>query len=367
MTDPITRDELRAAVEAGAIPASQAEALARFVDRRRAASRAGDEPLPLFRGVNDLLMALGTLVGGIGMVLLVAALPEGGLKALLAAALLVPVAVFSRVFARRRAELPGILAAVGGSLLLGIALIEAAALTPLAPADMTMDRFTDRAGLAAAGIATLLWGLAARAALRTAFPLAMAAAGLAAAPILTLATIAGWPDAPELLGASRPVFAAIALAAGFGAASAGLRRDFADPLRASYRATEAFWLHAAAATLFGAAISLGVLHGLGEAKGVPIAAALGLPLALYALIIDRRSFLTLAAAWVGWYAVRLARGVDLGSDAAMAAAATLSIGLALLGLALGWSRVRRALMRALPDFPGKDRLPPWDAASAARN
>ena len=37
------------------------------------------------------------------------------------------------------------------------------------------------------------------------------------------------------------------------------------------------------------------------------------------------------------------------------------LGALVIGLGAGWISLRTGLMRALPDFPGKDRLPPWSA------
>jgi hypothetical protein len=80
-------------------------------------------------------------------------------------------------------------------------------------------------------------------------------------------------------------------------------------------------------------------------------------MALFAVIIDRRSFLV---AGVG-YVVALSIGVL--EDQAMLAILLLGVGLVLLGAQ--WERLRGLLMRALPAFPGKRRLPPWTPPGAA--
>ena len=75
-------------------------------------------------------------------------------------------------------------------------------------------------------------------------------------------------------------------------------------------------------------------------------------MALFAITIDRRSFLV---SGVG-YIVALAFTV-------MEGAAFLSIlmfGLVLVVLGAQWEVIRRAIMNMLPNFPGKTRLPPWD-------
>ena len=43
----------------------------------------------------------------------------------------------------------------------------------------------------------------------------------------------------------------------------------------------------------------------------------------------------------------------------------LVIGAFITGLGTFWTHLRVALMRALPNFPGKSRLPPWDDVTAS--
>ncbi len=79
-------------------------------------------------------------------------------------------------------------------------------------------------------------------------------------------------------------------------------------------------------------------------------------MALFAVIIDRRSFLV---AGVG-YVVTISMAIF--EDSAGLAILLLGLGMVLLGAQ--WERLRRGVMTALPQFPGKNRLPPWDLMPA---
>jgi len=74
-----------------------------------------------------------------------------------------------------------------------------------------------------------------------------------------------------------------------------------------------------------------------------------------ALIIDRRSFLT---AGIGYLAFLIAYAA--GEIGGLGWAWIMVIlGLALTSLGTFWTDLRARLMRLLPDFPGKRRLPPY--------
>ena len=74
-------------------------------------------------------------------------------------------------------------------------------------------------------------------------------------------------------------------------------------------------------------------------------------MAVFAMIIDRRSFLV---AGIG-YIVAIAIAVLEGN----AAIVILILGLGLVLMGAKWEGLRTRIMDALPDFPGKDKLPPW--------
>jgi hypothetical protein len=74
-------------------------------------------------------------------------------------------------------------------------------------------------------------------------------------------------------------------------------------------------------------------------------------MALFAIAIDRRSFLVAG----GGYIVALAAVVLEGG----AALVILLLGLGLVVLGAKWESLRARIMDGLPAFPGKDKLPPW--------
>jgi hypothetical protein len=123
-----------------------------------------------------------------------------------------------------------------------------------------------------------------------------------------------------------------------------------DPHRVTRRAATGFWLHVVAAPAIVNTVALTLFTDGSPAAQAWLVAFLAL-MAVFAVVIDRRSFLV---AGVG-YVVALSIGVL--EDAAMLAILGLGLGLVLLGAQ--WERMRGALMRRLPRFPGKDRLPPW--------
>jgi hypothetical protein len=80
--------------------------------------------------------------------------------------------------------------------------------------------------------------------------------------------------------------------------------------------------------------------------------------ALVALVIDRRSMLTAGTAYI---AAVIYWAVAGDGRASLRDWALILILLGLFFTLLGtwWVPLRRVLMRALPSFPGKDRLPPY--------
>ena len=69
-------------------------------------------------------------------------------------------------------------------------------------------------------------------------------------------------------------------------------------------------------------------------------------------MIDRRSFLVSAVGYI------VALSMTVIEDQAFIAILLLGFGLVLLGAK--WEAIRRFILNALPNFPGKTRLPPWE-------
>jgi hypothetical protein len=75
-----------------------------------------------------------------------------------------------------------------------------------------------------------------------------------------------------------------------------------------------------------------------------------------ALVIDRRSFLT---AGIAYFAALLGFALEASDQDLSWVGVLLILGLFITVLGAFWTQVRAALMRALPGFPGKHRLPPY--------
>jgi hypothetical protein len=144
---------------------------------------------------------------------------------------------------------------------------------------------------------------------------------------------------------------------GFGLAvfAVAMLYDMRDPHRLSRLSRCGFWLHviAAPAIVNTAALTLWTQGGALGAVLTLVTLAL---LALVALVIDRRSFLVASIVYLGLLLGSLFEGVG---GALSQALALLALGLLLTALGAFWTAARSVVMRALPEFPGKDRLPPY--------
>jgi hypothetical protein len=133
--------------------------------------------------------------------------------------------------------------------------------------------------------------------------------------------------------------------------------DTRDPHRLGRHAATAFWLHLLAAPALVNTVAL-TLYNIGGSGGM-IATSLALLLiAGLALVIDRRSFLTAGIAYIALLIAWVVRG---GGDGNLGqwAMILLILGFFITALGTWWVPLRAALMRALPDFPGKASLPPY--------
>jgi len=186
--------------------------------------------------------------------------------------------------------------------------------------------------------------------------------GFALAAIVSLASLASntIPNASlfDLLDLSvQPVVATAVLAFGLLALAAALRFDMSDPYRVSRRSAAGFWLHIVAAPAIVNTLCL-TAYNMGGTVGVAATLLAFALVAALAVVIDRRSFLMAGAVYFG---VTIASGLEaVGGDGWQnASLAALILGAAIAVLGAKWTAVRARVMRALPAFPGKDRLPPY--------
>ncbi len=361
MAEGVTRDDLRAAVASGVIDEGQAVSLQTLSDQRmgyRANMVGDDEPFELFKGFAEIFVTvgLGLLISGFV-----------GLSVLLGNVYLVPAGImilsaglalyFTR---RRRMTLPSIALCIGFALglIMLIALIDnGTSLTFNTPL------YTGLAGMAAVALYYRVFKL----------PFAMFVFGLFA-----LMTVTGIVDSlappsnesPSLARAffdisaitryfdlrNSPYMAVGTLIFGLLAFMGAIYFDTKDPHRVSRYASTAFWLHilAAPALVNTLVMSNYVMGG----PGTVIAIIILTVFTLLAVIIDRRSFLTAGLVYMG---LLISQAVN-GTGSELAPIITLLVlGVFVTTLGAFWTQARAAIMGALPDFPGKERLPPYAA------
>lgn len=348
----IERDDLRAAVSAGLISEAQAASVLTLSQSRQGllnAANAEDEPFELFRGFNEIFIVVGLtilFVGWSGFVGLASLASFGMATAstvVFSAIGLFVLPVLATYFTtRRRMVAPSIAL----SIMFAITALQFAVsfgwnLGFALPARMVF------AG-AVATVLLVLWYWR----FRIPFTMALIGGGVfLTAGATLLQNGAGIPEPRDLflLSAEGP-FALMTVILGLFALSVALWFDMSDPHRVTRRAASAFWLHiiAAPAIVNTVALTLFVRDTTGAL--VALVAFLGI-MAAFAIVIDRRSFLI---AGVG-YVIALSAGV-LEDQAYLA---ILILGILLVYLGAQWEWLRTKLMAALPNFPGKSRLPPW--------
>ncbi|NEX48110.1 hypothetical protein [Pseudotabrizicola algicola] len=346
----IDAQDLRAAVQRGLITESQAAGLIGLAEaRRQAVARVepGEEPFVLFKGFNEIFIVIGLSIlfmgwTGIATILGAEIFSPGGLDTVLVAAVtLGGLAAAQRYFTlTRRMIAPSIALAIMSALtawVLGLALADLAGLQALSASALSW-----------AAIAGIMWGH-----YRT-FRVPFDAAIIATAVfcfVWSLLAMGG--ILPETgmgllhMSGSGPL-SVLSFVFGLLVFALALRFDMSDPLRVSTRSTTGFWLHVTAAP---AIVNTTALYLLASGQGGQIFLLVFLlAIAAVALVIDRRSFLVSGAGYAVWLVFTLFDSSAL---------VILFLGFALVFLGAQWDRLRSALMHALPEFPGKDRLPPY--------
>ena len=137
---------------------------------------------------------------------------------------------------------------------------------------------------------------------------------------------------------------------GFIGLALALRFDMSDPHRVTRRAQNGFWLHIIAAPAIVNTIAITLFRSESDVALFGLILFLA-AMSLFAIIIDRRSFLIAAISYVVAIAVTVIEG-----DAALT---ILILGGGLVLLGAKWEAIRCAMMNRLPDFPGKTHLPPY--------
>jgi hypothetical protein len=375
----IALDDLRAGVAAGIVTEAQAATLADLAARRRGALGAlaeDDEPFELFRGFNEVFTALGVALFGLGLGA-ASALAFVGLTGPLLVATAASWLLAEFLTRRKRMVLPSLLLALGfsgavaglaGMQALGrlFASTEAGALTDTLADGGGPAFVVGAAALAGAGAAFLFYRR-----FRLPFAVFLTGFGLFVATLALAGRLeagrwlsaAAGGDYADLFDLSQTGPTALAtLGFGLAAFAVAMAFDRRDPHRVSRLSACGFWLHVLAAPAIVNTVA-GSLWRLPGALGATLLAATVLVIAVVALVIDRRAFLLAGVAWIAL----LLGAAFRGASAEVATTAILLIlGVGITGLGAVWPQARGLILSALPDFPGKDRLPPWTRPEGRR-
>jgi hypothetical protein len=349
----MTPEDLRAAVAAGILSEAQAASLSALANDRagkRAALPQEDEPFEFFRGFSEIFISIGLVILLTGVTALLAAF--GGF------ALLTLVPLMSAAIAwwwatyftlKRRMTLPSMVLATAfgiGILIFAFTVLGRSAI--------------DERGVAIGGFTLAALGLVAWYR-RFRLPFAAFLTGAAVlgavysitASASTLYALAGSTSGYSALfdlGKS-PAFATATLLFGIGAFLIGMWFDIRDPHRLGRHSATAFWCHLLAAPALVNTVAVTLMNGGGTGF---LAIALVLITAL-ALVIDRRSFLTAAIAYIA-IVIAWVMGSTGGTSWIFV---LLILGGFITAIGTWWVQLRAWLMGVLPDFPGKSRLPPY--------
>lgn len=348
----MTDGDIKAAAAAGVITEAQAASLTTLVHSRAgrvAQNRPDDEPFELFSGFSEIFISIGLIIllTGAGAFSAVA----GG-AVFLAVALIALTWVASNYFTlKRRMTLPSIVLVSGFAQ--GVSL-------------MLLVIFGDAPNLGS----QLIFGLVGIGAMILHFrffrvPFSMFIAGLFGFVTVLALFGSSMLDLYSLRTNQAETFIAggafglASLIFGLLALAAALSFDLRDPHRIGRLARSAFWLHLLAAPALVNTIMLSFYRQDGATGTILTLLGFGL-ISCFAIIIDRRSFLTSALGYVGAILFVALRGDEwgLGIPTFM-----LIIGVFMTSVGTFWTSLRMKLMNGLPNFPGKDRLPPYQETS----
>jgi hypothetical protein len=348
----LSKDDIRAAVSGGTITEAQAASILALSDARRGVREkmtGQDEPFELFKGFNEIFIVVGLSIlyagwAGLTGISLFGSSNLSLTVGIMAMVAMVGIAGMARYFTlTRRMVAPSIAL----SIMFGLSAITVGSVLVT-----TMYSDSQVVWLFAGGFSTL--ALLAYWVLFhvpfTVFQIALSVFGTAfAATTLTGASLDNPMDL-FLLSADGP-FAVLTVVLGLIGLAIALRFDMSDPHRVTRRSKSGFWLHVIAAPAIVNTIAL-TLFQQGTVGAQLILLLFLMGLALFAVVIDRRSFLISGVGYVVALAVTVIEGQGF------YAIFVLGGGLVLLGAQ--WENLRRVLMNTLPMFPGKTRLPPWD-------
>ncbi len=349
----VETDDIRSAVATGILTEAQAASLMALAAARagqRDALAPDEEPFEFFRGFAEIFVSIGLLLL-ISGVLALTQVFGGPLTAALAAFLCW---TFARYFTtKRRMALPSVILTTG--YFMGAAVTIALVMRLVVP-DWQDTRLTLAVYFVLVLVALGVWYRTYR------VPFTMLLAGLTMMGLIFTLTdsliplqagITDWASVFDLRQGSG--LASGTLIFGFVALVAGLFFDMRDPYRIGRWSACGFWLHILAAPALVNTVAL-TAYNSGDLLGKVLLALTLIAVALLALIIDRRSFLTAGVVYLG---ILVAWVLRSGDDTVPMALVLLVLGIILTTMGTFWTQMRGYVMRALPNFPGKSRLPPY--------
>ncbi len=353
----ISEDDLRAATAAGIIDEAQAARLGALAHQRAGRLAKGlpeDEPFELFKGFAEIFISVGLVLLISSAMAFAAAI--GGIFAITLG--LAALCWFAGTYftLKRRMTLPSIVLVSGYSIGIGGFIVWVIDTVGL-PDEGWVIAFTGILGIAAMLFHYRSFRV----------PFSMFIAGLFGLAVVFGITgtitpddmMAGsdWETLFDLRQGGGIAFGTMIF--GLLAFAAGIWFDMRDPHRVGRMARSAFWLHLLAAPALVNTVMMTVYNVPG-APGM-LLTTLGLILiTIFALIIDRRSFLT---AGLGYLAAVILWVMGTGDGDLSIPTLMLVLGAIVTYLGTFWTSLRVKLMHALPNFPGKHRLPPYSETS----
>ncbi|MBL9046957.1 MAG: hypothetical protein JNK34_06535 [Tabrizicola sp.] len=315
-----------------------------------------DEPFEFFRGFSEIFISIGLIIllSGVGAVLAW----FGGLTLLTVVPLICAGVAWwwaGYFTLKRRMTLPSMVLASAYGVGIYVFIV-----TLLGQADAG-ERALAIGGFSLAALAMVGWYL------RFKLPFSAFLTGLFALGAV-YATTASMGNIDSLIGnrgmdvlfdlRESPAFATATLAFGVAAFIIGMYFDTRDPHRLGRHSATAFWCHLLAAPALVNTVAMTLLNTGGDA-GIGLLTLALLGITVLALVIDRRSFLTAAIAYI---AIVIAWIAGDSADFGTWAFILIALGGLITAIGTWWVQLRAFVMRILPNFPGKSSLPPYSRA-----
>jgi hypothetical protein len=338
-------DDIRSAVAAGILDEAKAASLIAHAQTRhdyRTGMQVDEEPFEFFKGFSEIFVAIGISLLGAGIVGLSAiagGFMAGGIFGMITAF------AFANYFTlKRRMSLPSIILAIGfaisSSMVMGTVFEERLMTISLGNLFFLAIYFR----VFKVPFTVFLMGL-------NGFFLLLSAFGAE-----NSFSIFSSFTSLDLLNSG--TFAWVSLLFGVVMMIVGLYFDMKDPHRLGRYAQSGFWAHVLAAPAIVNTCASTVFNMEG-ATGYLLTAFVLLIVTLFALIIDRRSFLT---AGLGYFIAILAWAMtEAFGDEASGFLIIFVVGAFFTLIGTFWTQIRTRVMTALPAFPGKSKLPPYGA------